>query len=256
MSKLVASVDGCRHGWVVAWTDREDLHLPRVKQVDDFSTVSAHEPPFSWILVDIPIGLSEGPEERACDKIARQYLKPRRSSSVFPAPVRPALSAESYESAAALTRAHRGGKGLSRQSYGILKKVREVDQLMTPKLQERVRETHPELVFWAMNRGRALRFSKQTADGRRERLRLLNKFYRKNFSRWLAAHPSAIRADIIDALACLWCAIQWAGGHYARIPEHPPRDARQLRMELIYPLVSAQTSRRRPRVNRYNSTSR
>lgn len=40
------------------------------------------------------------------------------------------------------------GKSLSRQAFEIISKIREVDDLMTPELQTRVFEVHPELSFW------------------------------------------------------------------------------------------------------------
>jgi predicted RNase H-like nuclease len=38
---------------------------------------------------------------------------------------------------------------MSHQAFGILPKIREVDQLMTPEVQETVREIHPELCSFA-----------------------------------------------------------------------------------------------------------
>ena len=60
------------------------------------------------------------------------------------------------------------------ECYNILAKIRQVDELMTPALQERVREGHPEVVF-AELRGQqyGLALPKRSLEGERERLELL-----------------------------------------------------------------------------------
>lgn len=56
------------------------------------------------IFVDIPIGLPNGPEGRLCDREARKRLRGRRAATVFPAPVRAALAADTYEDANRISR--------------------------------------------------------------------------------------------------------------------------------------------------------
>src|SRR5262245_9293744 len=85
----VVGVDGCRGGWIAAALEPERgrwtaLVLP------DFAALLAAFPDAAAIAVDIPIGLpADGP--RACDRLARARLGPRRSS-VFPAPSRALLA--------------------------------------------------------------------------------------------------------------------------------------------------------------------
>ena len=50
--------------------------------------------------VDVPIGLSDG-KPRQCDIEARAVLRAPRASSVFPPPIRSALSAKTREEACA-----------------------------------------------------------------------------------------------------------------------------------------------------------
>jgi len=97
------------------------------------------------VAIDVPIGLPEA-GDRACDRSARRLLGVPRASSVFPAPCRAALSGSTYAEACLLNEAACGSR-ISRQTFNILPKIREVDGLMTPILQLRVRECHPELVF-------------------------------------------------------------------------------------------------------------
>jgi hypothetical protein len=60
-----------------------------------------------------------------------------------------------------------GGKATA-----LCKRMREVDALITPVLQNRVRETHPELVFALWNRG-PMAHHKSKPKGRQERLNVL-----------------------------------------------------------------------------------
>jgi len=83
----------------------------------------------SSILIDVPIGLREqGDKGRLCDMEARKRIGARRSS-VFRAPCRAALRAENYEDAKRISR-EKTGKSLSIQSWGIIPKVREVDEFL------------------------------------------------------------------------------------------------------------------------------
>ena len=68
------------------------------------------------------------------------------TSSVFTAPSRSALDAMDYEDAKKCN-FEATGKRLSRQTWGLVQKIREVDHLLSPSLQERVRECHTELAF-------------------------------------------------------------------------------------------------------------
>ena len=120
------------------------------------------------IVVDIPIGLPELPG-RACERDARLAIGPRRSS-VFAAPLRGMLSFAAYEDANAFGKAR--GAGLSKQAWNITPKIREMDALITPSLQERIVEGHPELAFTRLA-GAPCTHSKRTTEGQAERRRLL-----------------------------------------------------------------------------------
>ncbi|MBI3077862.1 MAG: DUF429 domain-containing protein [Deltaproteobacteria bacterium] len=245
--RYVVGLDGCRAGWyaVLLSPAGEVLGCDIVPEIRE---LLARRPAPAMIGIDIPVGLSEGPA-RACDQEARALLGRPRASSVFPAPIRPALKARSYRDALMLTR-RRTGRGISRQAFGILPKVREVDHLMTPWRQDRMREVHPEVCFWALNGGRALRHGKRTAFGRRERLKLLRRrFPAEDFAGRLNRWPRRAVAvdDVLDAFVVAWTAAQVLRGRYERIPEQPLRDARGLRMEIVYPSRRAAAGPRPPR---------
>ncbi|HEV8574300.1 MAG TPA: DUF429 domain-containing protein, partial [Dehalococcoidia bacterium] len=201
---VVLGVDGCRGGWCVVAIDPRINNILDALVLPSFDAVLAL--PTEVICVDIPIGLLDRPGQRACDVEARCLLGRGRASSVFAPPSRRALSFADYRTASdanfQLT-----GRRLTKQSFNIGPKVREVDGLIKAVMQERVREAHPELSFQALNRGQAMRFNKKTPAGRDERWRLLLGVLPD-----LATEPSLPtelvgrcgKDDYIDALACAW----------------------------------------------------
>ena len=136
-------VDGCRDGWFYVSLDDDGNWSYRV--VPDAKSLAEYASNASSVLIDIPIGLLDyGEEERQCDKQARRLLRPKRSSSVFPAPARQTLQAASYEQAQQLNRSAIA-RGLSKQSWNIVPKIREIDELLSskPSLRGVVLECHP-----------------------------------------------------------------------------------------------------------------
>ncbi len=177
--------------------------------------------------IDIPIGLPES-DARRCDVEARLLLGPRRSS-VFPAPLRGLLGATSYEDAARRCRAL-SGKGLSRQAFGILGKVGEVDSAMSPERQRCLVEVHPEVSFTALA-GTPMVHYKKTPEGRAERLEVLRPVFR-DVERQLGARLEGVGADdVLDAFAVAWSARRWLARSHLQLGGE--RDRRDLRMEII-----------------------
>lgn len=252
MSKLdcfeVAGVDGCRRGWCVAVTHGVDecdepdarpcLLLKNLFVARAFAEVLAQTANCELVCVDIPVGLSDSERARACDIEARRLLRGHRASSVFPPPVRQALFASDRETASKINFEYSGRK-LSCQSFNILNKIRQVDDLMTPDLQKRVREIHPEVSFWALNNRTPVEHKKIRLSGRNERMQLLSKIFpriQEMVSR-TRKRGEVAPDDIVDALAAAWTAAQTVCGRATTLPEHPARDSRGLRMEIICPIV-------------------
>ena len=177
--------------------------------------------------IDIPIGLAPDRPRRA-DMEARRRLGPRRSS-VFPAPVRSALAASTYEEACALSRAA-CGKAISKQLFNILPKIREVDDLVTPLRQRRLFEMCPELSFSVLA-GAPMRASKRTAAGRAERATALESVFDDVAA--LVRRPPAGAAcdDVLDALIGAWTARRYATQAHVQLGGE--LDATGLRMEMI-----------------------
>lgn len=185
--------------------------------------------------VDIPIGLSVG-EPRLCDVEARRVLG-RRRSSVFPAPDPRVIGARTYVEALELSRSLTG-KGISRQSFAIFPKVTEVNREVTPALQDRVFEVHPEVSFWALAGKCPMEHSKKTQEGYLERRAWLASVLAgvQIPSRDDALHLAkpATPDDVLDAIVAAWTALRYAQGHAGRLPPNPPISTVGLRMEIVY----------------------
>ena len=101
--------------------------------------------------------------------------------------------------------------------------IREVDAAMTPALQRRMREVHPELVFASLSpAGRGLAASKKTEQGHRERVALLPAALAAAApSRAGRPFPAAEVAldDYVDALAALVTAGRLARGEASGVPK-------------------------------------
>lgn len=221
----IAGVDGCKGGWICIEKETANSHVTAtVYRTAEEMFQAAREMVF--LAIDIPIGLTDaGP--RACDIAARKFLGPKRSSSVFPAPVRAALSAQTWEEASVLSRAAHG-KSLSRQSFGILPKIREVDTLLreSPALQGICHEVHPEVSFSLWNGGRAMSFSKKAVRGRQEREALVLQHFGSRFNEICASIPRSQAAidDILDAFAAVWTAERYVLGQATVLPSDAPQD--------------------------------
>ena len=152
-----------------------------------------------------------------------------RRSSVFPAPARAVLGAASYEEALARSRAVTG-RGLSRQTFGILPKIAEVDRLMTPERQSHLFEVHPEVCFSVLS-GHPMSRHKATPEGHAERLAALRHLF-PDVDRALARRPGYVQPDdILDAYVAAWTARRFLDRTHLRLGGD--RDRRGLQMEII-----------------------
>lgn len=224
---MLAGVDGYKNGWIAAILD--DTGRTEVKAYCNFKSLQ-DDTSLSLIVIDIPIGLPEI-GARACDEEARKCLGRLRASSVFPAPIRAMLLARDWEDACRL-RTERDGKRCSKQVAAILPKVREVNEAMTAYLQRRIREGHPEVSFFTMNRERPVTSKKKTTQGISERLALLVPFF-PDIRRNLQVSPRILWVDILDAYACLWTAKRITTNQSKSFPKDRIQDGVGLTMEIV-----------------------
>lgn len=180
-----------------------------VAEVSAFKDIGAAVSQFSDALaigVDIPIGLPEAPP-RAADEAARKLIG---GASVFPTYPRSVYECGTHQEAVALCRAH-GWPGISRQSFGLWARIREVD----PHADD-VHEVHPEVSFWAMNGHRPLGASKHSWNGFFLRRQLLTDAGIHLPDRLDVALPIV---DVLDAAAAAWSAHRIAVGEAVLLPE-------------------------------------
>lgn len=231
----LAGVDGCKKGWfrICRETTTGELTFDVIEAVEGLVTQS---PGPEVVAVDMPIGLPPF-GSRDCDLEARAHLGPRQSS-VFPAPIRPALVAASREEASSITLLADGRK-VSGQSWAIFPKIRAVDEALATNLAVRsaIREVHPEVCFWAWNDRRPMTWAKKKREGLNERLALAESWLGAGIlARARGNHLKKDLADddIVDAIAGLWSAHRIANGEAETLPDSPPQDQTGLPMEIVF----------------------
>jgi predicted RNase H-like nuclease len=230
-------VDGCPGGWFAAWID-EDGAITNSVHPSILALLEAH-PRANPILIDIPMGLATGGVGRSCDREARRILGSRRASSVFSPPCRDAVRAGDYTAACDVNQTRTGAR-LSMQSWAIVPKIREVDDVLTaqPALSDRVLEVHPEVLFWGLAGGRSMEHRKKTSAGALERLATLRPLLPTVDASYEAARMAWPRSvlgkdDILDAYAAAITGVL-AQSAFLRLPKEPELDDAGLPMQMLY----------------------
>ncbi|RJQ74415.1 MAG: DUF429 domain-containing protein [Desulfobacteraceae bacterium] len=232
-------VDGCKAGWFFVALDASGE--AEFALMGSISALWHAHRDAGTVLIDIPIGLISGAGSgRLCDAAARKVLRPRRHASVFSPPCREALAARGYAEACRIN-AGVCGKKLSKQACGIAAKIKEVDDFLRehPQAVGVVRETHPEICFWAMAGCKPMAHGKKSPAGEAERLDLLERAYPRSSTVFKAAlaryrRKDLARDDILDALVNAVTAARLKDHACATLPRRPPRDRRGLAMEIVY----------------------
>jgi predicted RNase H-like nuclease len=230
-------VDGCRGGWIAVTLCAG--HAPVVSVHASFRAILETAGERAIISVDMPIGLPDfvGAGGRGPERIVRRFLG-ERQSSVFSIPSRAAVSARSYADACSIALATSDPpRKVSKQAFFLFPKILEIDALMTPELQARVREVHPEVAFWRLNGKRPMSLPKKIGGkvnpaGIGERRALLAKAcFSDSF---LATKPPVGAAidDFIDACVCAVTSQRIAAGIAAPFPENPQSDSKGLHMAI------------------------
>jgi predicted RNase H-like nuclease len=228
-------MDGMPGGWAVVLATPGE-QPDRVIRVGSIWELFSRMPNLSVVTIDIPIGLLESYRTggRPCDQVARQRLK-SRASSVFPAPIRPVLGANSYSEACEVSRgsAPEGG-AISRQCFAIVPKIKEVDDFLDERrdLRDRIFEVHPELCFTELA-GTPMENGKARKDGLAERsLALRNIYPALDGLKEQAKHTRIPDADLLDATVACWTALRCHNGVARSLVDPIPRDARGLPMTM------------------------
>ncbi|GCF14010.1 hypothetical protein Harman_19450 [Haloarcula mannanilytica] len=238
---LYVGVDWSDGGWVaVAFTDDGFDHASVFDGIGE--CWSAYDERARRILVGVPIGLVEsGDPVRRCDDLARSVLG-ERSATVRTPPVREATRKQRYSTAKRVHK-RKSGRELTEHAFALSDSLARVDELLQelPEAAAVIRESHPEVCFRAFA-GEPLSYSKRTAGGYAERMRILAHYDRD-------AAPTVQKAaeamgdtgvtvdDVLDAVALAYTA-QPGDGELYTLPSEPPRDATGLPMEIVYRAAS------------------
>ena len=232
---MIAAADGCRGGWLLvkssSWPCAQN---PTVAICPNFSSVLQLTCECSFVCVDIPIGLPSGNQLRQCDSKARELLGPQGQTSVFLAPPRDCINEVSPQD---FQKCHQRcrHKGAGLPVWGILKKIKEVDEIMTPSIQERIIEFHPELA-WRRAAGCTLD-SKHQQMGISQRREILDKDIPAldELLSWKLRLGSAAKLDdLLDALIGLSVAEQVLTKAGCFLPVGKELDIRGLTMQIWY----------------------
>ncbi len=230
-------VDSCKGGWIAAAIDESGTVSG--ESYPDIESVCSAFRDAATILIDIPIGLPRR-APRTCDMEARRLLAPRRGSSVFPVPCRAAVYAPDYRAACRINR-ELIGKAITKQTWNICPKIREVDGYLRarPARFSPLRESHPELCFWALAGGEPMRHPKRTQEGYAERLALLSARLPTSpevVEALLSRHrrDALARDDVLDALV-LAIAAQTPSECMRTVPQAMVRDDEGLVQEIVFP---------------------
>jgi predicted RNase H-like nuclease len=235
MPNLVG-INGCKLGWLCIFEELPSRQLAS-KTFVTIDDLARHIATLDVIAIDVPIGLTDS-GARLCDQEARRLLGPKRGTSVFPAPIRGAIDAPTYEEACARSFAVQNKK-LPKQSWAIYPKIRQLDDLLQrqPELKPKIFEVHPELSFRAWNDLEPIVAPKKKRVGAEMRLRLVTEhFGERAFDtvRLRYTRKDVADDDILDAFAALWTAERIWNEEAEVVPVDPPQDSRGLPMRMVY----------------------
>ena len=166
-------VDGCKEGWISVCSESGEILVFR-----HIRELVSHNQGDFLMFIDIPIGLASAKNKnRNCEKEARKLLSAKKKSSVFPVPCRESLEGKNYEEAKSINR-NVLGCGISKQTWFIMPKIKEVNSLLIKNrsLRPCIKESHPEISFKYLNMGVPLLHSKKTEQGVSERMEILKKY--------------------------------------------------------------------------------
>jgi predicted RNase H-like nuclease len=207
----VIGLDGCSQGWIGVVLDGEDVLAHYFANVSEVLDVF---PDVQVIAIDIPLGLIDSGPRRA-DILARAKL-PGRASTIFNAPPRACLVDADYPTANDISQRVLG-KGLSQQSYALLRKIQEVDDFWRGAPCP-VWEVHPELSFAKIN-GWNMMPSKKSWAGMLQRRHALSRVGIVLDDVVGDAARRASTDDMLDAGACAWSAREIFDGRAIFLPD-------------------------------------
>lgn len=231
-----AGIDGCKLGWILISFDEGEEKYQII--VTESELKNAFES-YDRIFIDMPIGLEDEEYTRECDALLRKELGSDYASSVFSAPIRPALEAPSYVEANMIS-FDWTEKKLSLQAWNITPKIKMLDRLLRENegFKEKVLESHPELLFQKLNGGMIFQ-KKNLKKGIRHRLELIKEqeptaddFFRDIKEEWRRSEVG--EDDIVDAMALAYYAKKSQTDGIQTIPTEVSHDSEGLPKAIHY----------------------
>lgn len=231
-----AGIDGCKAGWLVITFDKDRAAYRVLRTTAELEEVFREH---DRIFIDMPIGLEDEEYTRECDQLLRETLGGEYASSVFSPPIRPALHAPSYAEANMQSFEYTEKK-LTVQAWNITPKIRALDTLLSEnqEFQERVFESHPELIFMNLNGGMIYQ-KKNTKKGLRHRLDLVSReqpvaadFFREIKEEFRRNEVG--EDDIVDAMGLALAVLESTGKEIKTLPKNPPVDSKGFRKAIHY----------------------
>ena len=204
-------IDGTSSGWIASIGNSKNKYVTKIKFFKDLDTLlSLH--PESIIVIDMPIELNKKKYLRKCDILAKKYLGKNFQSSIFIPPLKNILECATFQDANKLSKKI-AGKGLSKQSWYLKNKIREVRELA--KVSNKIYEGHPECSF-KMLKTESLKAKKKSVLGIFERLELLEKAGLDPLSVNLQFdNNSTIKIDdVLDSMVLFITALRIYEGNY------------------------------------------
>ena len=228
--KNILGIDGSKSGWIGV---KQNLnHEGSSEILFSNKLIDFLSPDIKLIIIDMPVGLDNNIQQggRLVDKEARKQLL-KRKSSIFNAPIRDVLKAKSYNEANSISKSK--GLGISKQSWNLVPKINELDQIMQIKIRPQIYESHPELCFQIMNDG-VLKFSKKEKMGIKERKNILikNGLDREFLDNSLKKNKNFQPDDFLDACALSWTAKRIINKQNIDLPEDPEIDELGIIMQM------------------------
>ena len=229
-------IDGCKNGWLVVNITPDGFEVDTFNNIEK---ICAKYREFDSMIIDMPIGLPESGKDVRPDAYARKLLL-HRSPCIFNTPCRQSIFAENYPEASKINREHLG-KGLSKQSFAILNKIREIDDFLkqAPDYVNKIMESHPEICFAMLSpTKKPINEAKNTAEGKDIRISILLQHYDQttDFIEYVRNDRKLrkMEVDCIDALCLAVTGMLGMERGFKYIPEKPSNDRRGLLMQMVY----------------------
>lgn len=239
---LSVGIDGCKGKWVAVALTESSFEVDKFDTIDEICERYSNA---DSIIIDMPIGLVDNNKEVRPERTARKYLK-GKSSSIFNVPCREAVYSDSYEEACNKNKTALG-ISLSKQSYNVCSKIREVDEFLNnnSKWKNRLLEGHPEVCFAKLNDGKPVLENKTKIEGQKKRIEILSKYY-KNTDKVVSNFLNDVKSrkkidDVLDALCLSIHGRLGLENGFCGILENPMEDKNGIKMNMYYANIYSNT---------------